>query len=79
MYPEKVLQGIPEFNGASNFARLDFLVVPKVNIKPLSKHLLSESSGFACCFQVLSAHPSTPLQSGFGYGILNMSSWCNPP
>lgn len=60
MYPQKVLQGIPNLKRTSNFGIFDFLVVPKCQAQLVRHLLLSQARGFSRRFQILS-HPHHPL------------------
>ena len=60
MYPEKVLQGIPDRKGTGNFCILNLLIMPQTNFKIIRHLLLGHALCLTCRLQV-SAHVFHPI------------------
>lgn len=53
MYPQKVLQGIPNLERTANFFVLDFLVMAERQPQFVSHCLLGQTRRFAGIFQII--------------------------
>ena len=60
MYPQKVLQGIPDRKRTVEFSIFDLLIMPQGQAKPVCQLLLGQASFHPCGLQLRAQQPSPP-------------------
>ena len=61
MYPQKVLQGIPDLKRTAELFVLYFLIVPQGQAQSIRYGLLGQPGGFSCSAQIFPRHADSLL------------------